>query len=722
MFFTMPTLIIAEKPSAAKDLAAVLGVTRKGEGFIETKEGVVTWGFGHLLENLAPEDYNEAWAAWSFKTLPIIPDEFKMQPKEDAAKQLRVILNLLKEAKEVVIATDADREGELIGREILTHAKYRGGIRRLWLTGLDPDSIRKAWAKLKPGESTAALATAAQARSIADWLVGMNMTRAMSLCFSTGKGDVVSIGRVQTPTVALVVRRDRAIKSFKSANYYELTANVIADGHTLKLRHAPGDAERYAVKGDADAIATAATGATGKLSVVTAAKRKGPKKLFDLGGLQKACNGLFGWSADKTLSVAQSLYETHKVTSYPRTDCCFLPEEQESDVPKIIEALREISAPAIAGFYKAGYDSAPEIRKSVFNTAKVTAHHAIIPLPVDVDVAGLPADDRKAYLLIAGRYLAALAPDMEYDETKVGLVVPVEGRSPVEFKATGRIVRVPGWTSIEGEDEDEDKKDEGAAKLPPVSDGDDAEVHSVAVDAKKTQPPKSYTEATLLADMESVAKFCEDPKLKAVLKESSGIGTPATRAAIIETVKKRGYLEVDGKRIVSTEKGQRIFDLLTAQFPAMIDPAETARWEDSLNAIAEGGDMQAFVSGIKGFVSEAVATLQKQDKPRGGGSGASGGPSSASAPRPEGQPTGITDPRTGSEFLDYGDYWESPKGVRCYKTISNRTMELADFIKIFGSKKRVEFEGFVSKTGKPFKAALEVVPDGKFHKVAFNFG
>lgn len=709
----MKKVYLTEKPSAGSDLAKVLGVESKGDGFYRLKDGgAVTWGFGHLLKNCEPEQYDPAWKSWSFDVLPFIPNPFRSEPKEGATKQLRVIASLIRDADEVVLATDWDREGELIGVEILEHLKWNGKTSRLCLTALDPASIRKSLDKLRDARETAPLARAAHARSMADWVVGLNMTRALSLCFSTGKGDVVTVGRVQTPTVALVVRRDLAIKNFKSSAYFELAAEVTSGAHKLSLRHAPGEDSRYVEKSAAQAVADAAKGGEFPLSVVHSAKKKGPKKLFDLGGLQKACNTAFGWSADKTLDVAQSLYEKHKVTSYPRTDCTFLPEEQEADVPRVLAVLASVAG--LDGFYRLGFDEKPVIRTSVFNTSKVTAHHAIVPLAVEVDSSVLSADEKKAYLMVAKRYLSALAPDMEYDETRISIEVPVPGRDTAEFTTTGRVVRVPGWTGIEGEDDDEEDKKDAPPKLPPVENGESSTVLSVDIAAKKTQPPKSYTEATLLADMESVAKFCDDPKLKAVLKDSSGIGTPATRASILKTIRDRDYVRAEGKKLISTDKARRIFKILSEQFPALIDPAETARWEDALNAIAEGESPDLFGKGIAEFTKGSVDKLRGQS-PK--GSGASAGGSSA---RREGSATGVTDSRTRAEILDYGDFWQSAKGVRCYKEVAKRKMTLEEFVQVLEGKSPV-FSGFKSVVGKDFSASLAVKKEGEYDKVVFVF-
>jgi DNA topoisomerase-3 len=596
-------LYLCEKPSQAGDIAAVLGNRQKRDGYYDTADGVVTWCFGHLLEQLAPEDYRPEWKSWNLDSLPICPDTWKVRPRRDAGAQLKTIQTLLKQTTELVIATDADREGEMIAREVLDHYGYRGSVSRLWLSALDAESVKRALAKLKQGRETEALYRAALARSRADWLVGLNLTRAATTALGNGAG-VLSVGRVQTPTLALVVRRDEAIENFKPRDYFELLADITtANGHRLALRHAPGEDDRIYDRAKAEALAAQAQGARRPLTVESERKRQAPPKLFSLLALQAAANKRWGWSADKTLNVAQALYETHKATTYPRSDCPYLPNEQEGDVPGILRHLA-----GVADLASAARIEAPQIRKSVFDSKKITAHHAIIPTTALAPWEAMNADEHALYLLVARHYLAALHPDHEYQHTAVAL-----DANGVRFKATGRVPLVPGWRAVFGEEppEDEAKKDEGEDEgraLPPVQNGEQATVEAARVDAKRTTPPARYTEGTLLKDMAAVAKYVDDPALKARLKETSGIGTEATRASIIELLKRRAFLETKGKSILSTATGRALVHRLPA---GLADPGETAVWEDRLEAITQNQEtVDGFLAGITAKVAAQVAELR----------------------------------------------------------------------------------------------------------------
>lgn len=601
-------LWICEKPSQAKDVAAVLGSARRGDGYWETAQGRVVWCFGHLLEQAQPDAYDAAHKTWSVAALPIVPETWQLVPIRKVAAQLKVVGTALRAASEVVIATDADREGEAIARELLERFRYRGPVKRLWLRALEASAVRAAIADMREGSSTEPLYWASQARSRADWLVGMNLTRA-----ATKIGEVLgaergvrSVGRVQTPTLALVVRRDRLIFGFESRAYYELAATVDAAGESVLLRHAPSatpEDKRIYERETAVALAAQAQDAQGPLGVATARKRQGPGKLYSLSGLQKACNRRYGWSADKTLRVAQSLYETHKLTTYPRTDCTFLADEHVATVPALLSAvgaLPELSA------HSAHAAAAPIIRKSIFNGAKVTAHHAIIPTGLK-PTATLDADARKAYALIAQRFVAALLPDHEYDETRITM-----DANGVPFGAVGRTPVVAGWRSVygAGTDEEQDEADT-STQLPGLADGTPSAVRHVEVEGKKTSPPDRYTEGTLIEDMCSVAKYATDPDVRARLKEQSGIGTEATRAAIIKTLRDRGFLEARGKWIESTPSGRGLIDFLPAD---LCDAALTAVWEDHLERIGSGevpmSARDEFVSGIEQYVATLLAQLK----------------------------------------------------------------------------------------------------------------
>lgn len=687
---------LAEKPSQGKDIAEVLGSRRRGDGFIETVDGVVTWAIGHLLELAPPEEYDKSLGRWNWESLPIIPPAFRWIPKEKTKPQLKVIRELLKKASAVVVATDADREGEMIAREVLDYCKFKGSISRLWLSALDPESIKAALQRLKNGSETEPLYHAARARSQADWLVGMNLTRGLTVRMrQSWERQVISIGRVQTPTLGLVVRRDREIANFVSRDYFEIAADVAAgNGTRVKLRYAPRDEDRMFERSKADSIAAAATGTRGPLKVEVENKRQGPPKLFSLAGLQIKANKAFGWGADETLRIAQALYEKHKLTTYPRTDSEFLPEEQIGDVAVITAHLLKLNVFKDLAFAE------PVFRKTVFNTAKVSAHHAIIPTRVPANLSSLSAEERDAYLLIARSYLAALMPDYQWEQTRITLKA-----GGVVFAATGNVPLVPGWKAVFGAAAAEEQEE--SAVLPKIPDGTPALVEKTAVEGKKTEPPAYYTEGTLIADMKSVAKFVADPARRARLKETSGIGTEATRAGILETLKGREYLTAKGKKVVSTEKGQGLIELLEKHLPALTDPGETAVWEDGFEEIiARRGDGEKFVAAVGKRVGEYLDVLGGKLPATANGNGNGTRTTSATNRDFRGKP-----------ILDGGDRWVFRAVAGTFrKVISKRPMSIDDYISIFEapSDRLPFFEGFVSGSGRAFEANLQYNADRLF--------
>ncbi len=623
----MSTVWLFEKPSQANDVATAVGIIGKRNGCIETKLGIFTWGFGHLLEQLQPDDYDAAHKAWRLDTLPIVPERWRVRPASARAGQLKIVCELIKAASEVVIATDADREGECIGREILDHAKYRGPTKRLWLSALDPVSVRRAVGALRDGKSTAPLYWAAQARSRADWLVGMNLTRAATLIAQAGGAQGVrSVGRVQTPTLALVVRRDAEIAAFVPRDYFEIEADVNASGQSLVMKYAPGGENRLFERATAEEIAQRVIGAEGPLQVQTERKRQSPPKLMSLKDLQKACSKKFGFGADKTLEVAQSLYETHKILSYPRSDCSYMPNEQEADVGPILTHLAQLD---VLGGPAQKAAAQPVVRKSVFDSSKTTAHHAIVPTLVPARLDALSPDERRVYLLVAQHYIASLSPDYVYDETKAAL-----DANGIPLTAVGRTPITAGWKSVFGnqkDDEDDDK-----ASLPSIPNGTRSQVMTARVEGKRTEPPKQYTEGTLIDDMNSIAKFCTDPRVKARLKETSGIGTSATQGNIIKTLRDRSFIAPVGKNtIVSTPAGRALIGFLPDE---LCDPALTALWEDRLSELAEGKLPEAareeFVDRVLQQVNRLLGEMRTAPAPDMSGEAGSNGRSARSTRSP----------------------------------------------------------------------------------------
>jgi DNA topoisomerase-3 len=577
---------LCEKKDQADKLAPLLGKPRPARGYIDTADGRVTWAIGHLLQQAQPEQYDTAWGQWQFDVLPMLPQRWQLLPDPNKQQQLDAVLACLKAASEVVIATDCGQEGEAIARELLDYAGYRGAVRRLWYSALDEGSLRKALAGLREDAASRPLYWAAQARARADWLIGMNLSRAYTLrARASGAKEVRSVGRVQTPTLALVVRRDREIESFVPRTYYSLEAEATtATGERVTLRYAPPEASRLWERPAAEALAQQLAGATGPLQVEQAEKTQAPPKLLNLTRLSTVLGRKYGWKSDYTLEIAQRLYEK-ELTTYPRTACTLLPNEQEGDVPAVLDALTTV--PALARHVAALVIHPPLLRKSVFNTAKMAEanheHHAIIPTAASPQGVDMSDDERAAYLIIAQHYLAALMPDYRYAETRLSLEA-----AGVTLSAVGRVPLDQGWRHVFGAadpDAEDGPSEDVAGELPAIAAGTRMTLGQPAIKAHKTTPPKRYTDAELLADMESVAKYATDPAIKARLKETSGIGTPATRAAIIKTLRERGYIADQGKHIVSTPLGRELVDTLPAP---LTDPATTAVWEERLDELRQG--------------------------------------------------------------------------------------------------------------------------------------
>ena len=573
-------LFIAEKPSLGRAIAAELGVTQNNPTFQICGSDTVTWCFGHILEQYDPQDYDDNLRIWRRRDLPIIPKEWKLRPKESALSQLQVINHLLSEAEMVVHAGDPDREGQLLVDEVLEHFHYTGPVQRIWLASLDSLSVQKALATLKDNRDYADLRDAARARSQADWLIGMNASRAMTIFGrETGHNDgVLSLGRVQTPTLALVVQRDREIKAFVSVDYLILQASLQNDAGSFSATFKPSDTQtgldsegRLVDASIAQGIVDSVRGQTGIITSVTREKKKKPVPLpHCLSSLQKAASSKFGMTAQQVLDTAQSLYEK-KLTTYPRTDCRYLPEEQFGDAARLITALSGVSGLEAV---TAKADSA--LRGPVWDTKKITAHHAIIP--TGEEPRSLTAQETNLYLMIAVQYFLQFYPPMSYEAQKI--VVSINDTT---WEARGRLILEPGWTGVAAEEDEDAKKKEPEQSLPPVS--SDTPVTCTDVDAlkKKTTPPSKFSEGSLIEAMANIHRFVSDASAKATLKENEGLGTEATRASIIETLKGRKYIEPSGKSLVSTPLGQSLIDMTP---DVLKDPVMTAQWEQRLEQIA----------------------------------------------------------------------------------------------------------------------------------------
>jgi len=576
-------LFIAEKPSLGKAIAQYLPVQGRQQGNTHIVAGsdVVTWCFGHMYEMAQPEDYDAEFKRWDATHLPIIPPTWRLVPKADAKAQIKAIKELLAKADVVVNAGDPDREGQLLVDELLEQLGNKKPVQRIWLAALDESSVRKALAEMKDNREFARLKASAEARGRGDWLVGMNLTRAYTLAGRRGGYDgVLSIGRVQTPTLAVVVNRDLAIENFVPKDFFTVTADIEAAGGDFTARWKPADsipvdeAGRVLDEGIAQQVAKKVTGRPGQVVKFDAADKKTAAPLpYSLSALQGAANKKHGLSAQETLDIAQELYEA-KLTTYPRTDCPYLPESQLAEASRVLAGLPE----AFAGLVG---QADPSRKSAAWNDKKITAHHAIIPTGQTAELTGKKA---AVYDLIVRAYLAQFFPDFTYRQTTISL--QIEGE---EFTASGRVPLKPGWKVVFGatEDDGDTKEGDGDEKqtLPTLRDGEAVTCAAASVDAKKTTPPPRFTEGTLIQAMTSIHQLVEDPELKKRLKETAGIGTEATRAGIIETLKKRDFLAEKGKQIISTAAGRKLILALPEQVKS---PGLTGLFEQVLEGIVDG--------------------------------------------------------------------------------------------------------------------------------------
>ena len=602
-------LYLCEKPSQAKDIAAVLGATRRGDGCWLGANVTVTWCIGHLLETAPPDAYDARYKRWVLADLPIVPVQWKMTVKPKTASQYKAVKRLLGEAKELVIATDADREGEMIARELVEHCRCRGPIQRLWLSALDEASIRKALAALKPGAETFNLYHSALGRSRADWLIGMNMSRLFTLLGrQSGYQGVLPVGRVQTPTLRLVVDRDRSIADFVPVAYWAIDVQLSHAGTAFIAQwradpDACGDQERCLNQALAREAAQAMTNAATArvVKVRTERLREAAPLPFDLGTLQEVCSKKLGLGAQETLDIAQSLYETYKLITYPRSDCGFLPLSQHSEAPAILAAL----AQADPGLAPLRDHLQPQRKSRAWNDAKVSAHHGIIPTAAAKNLDKLVGKQRAVYTLIRARYLAQFLPNHEYDRTQADFDCAGQ-----DLRAVGKQIIEPGWKRALPEALAPARGREAPAPqtLPALAEGQDCAVDEVKPKDLWTQPPKPFTEGDLIKAMKNVAKLVEDPLLKQKLKDTTGIGTEATRASIIQGLLDRGYLVKNGKALSATPAA---FSLIDAVPRAIADPGTTAIWEQALDMVQSGEmSLEEFVTRQAAWMSKHVARCQ----------------------------------------------------------------------------------------------------------------
>ncbi|MBU5789732.1 DNA topoisomerase III [Pseudomonas aeruginosa] len=599
-------LFLCEKPSQGKDIGRILGATQRGEGYLNGSGVTITWCIGHLVEAAAPEVYDAALKRWSLEQLPIIPQQWRVEVKPKTATQFKVVKALLAKATHLVIATDADREGELIAREIIDLCGYRGPIERLWLSALNDASIRTALGKLRPSSDTLPMYYSALARSRADWLVGMNLSRLFTLLGrQAGYDGVLSVGRVQTPTLKLVVDRDREIAAFKSVPFWAIDVSLSAEGQAFAAQWvAPDDCTDDAGRCLQQPVAQQAAqqiraaGSAQVVSVGTERVREGPPLLFDLSTLQEVCSRQVGLDVQETLQIAQALYETHKATTYPRSDSGYLPESMFAEVPIVLDSLlnTDPSLRPIMGQLDRSQ------RSRAWNDGKVTAHHGIIPTLEPANLSALSEKELAVYRLIRAHYLAQFLPHHEFDRT-----VAEFSCGQQTLVATGKQVVVKGWRLVLAEPQaDEDGDDTARSQvLPPLREGLACQVAEVEIKALKTMPAKPYTQGELVKSMKGIARFVTDPRLKQKLKDTTGIGTEATRANIISVLIARGYIVKKGRSIRASDAAFTLIDAVPA---AIADPGTTAVWEQALDMIEAGQlTLDVFLSKQAAWISQLIA-------------------------------------------------------------------------------------------------------------------
>ncbi|EPK9704200.1 TPA: DNA topoisomerase III [Pseudomonas aeruginosa] len=599
-------LFLCEKPSQGKDIGRILGATQRGEGCLNGSGVTVTWCIGHLVEAAAPEAYDEQLKRWSIEQLPIIPQHWRVEVKPKTATQFKVVKALLAKATQLVIATDADREGELIAREIIDLCGYRGPIERLWLSALNDASIRAALGKLRPSAETLPMYHSALARSRADWLVGMNLSRLFTvLGRQAGYDGVLSVGRVQTPTLKLVVDRDREIAAFVSVPYWAIILSLSAGGQAFNAQWVPPDActdhaDRCLQQPVAQQAAQEirAAGSAQVVSVEIERVREGPPLPFDLGTLQEVCSKQLGLDVQETLEIAQALYETHKATTYPRSDSGYLPESMFAEVPTVLDSLLKTD-PSLSPIM----DQLDRSQRSrAWNDGKVTAHHGIIPTLEPANLSAMSEKELAVYRLIRAHYLAQFLPHHEFDRTVANLACGQQ-----KLAATGKQVVVKGWRLVLTEPQADEDGDAAARSqvLPALREGLACQVADVDLKALKTLPPRPYTQGELVKSMKGVAKLVTDPRLKQKLRDTVGIGTEATRANIISGLIARGYIVKKGRAIRASDAAFTLIDAVPA---AIADPGTTAVWEQALDMIEAGQlTLDVFIGKQAAWISQLIA-------------------------------------------------------------------------------------------------------------------
>lgn len=707
------SLIIAEKPSVASDLARALGGFKKQDDHYENEQYLISSAVGHLVELCLPTELDVKRGKWSFANLPIIPDEFELKPierktsKQSPEQRLKMLLRLArqKDVSDLINACDAGREGELIFKNIIKYGKINKPVRRLWLQSMTRESIREGFENLRRDEEMVPLAQAAVCRSESDWLVGINGTRAMTAFNNkTGGFQLTPVGRVQTPTLAILAEREEKIHIFKARPYFEIFADFEVKSGTYRGRWFREDfakngdedarAERIWGRATADEIRNRCLGKTGIATEERKPATQAPPLLYDLTSLQREANGRYHLSAKRTLQIAQALYEKHKVLTYPRTDSRYLPEDNLGQVRKVMSSFQDATLARHAE--KALRNDWVKPTKRVFNNAKVSDHHAIIP--TGAPTTHLDEFERKIFDMVARRTIAIFYPAAQSEVTT--RITRVEGEL---FRTDGKIIIDPGWLAVYGKE----SAGEDEQAIVPISPNESAKVLDLEIKENETKPPARFNEGTLLSAMEGAGKLVEDEELRDAMREK-GLGTPATRAAIIEGLIFQGYIIRQGRELIATAKGLALITLLRGiGVSELCSPEMTGEWEYKLKRMAKGGmERNEFMKEIKEFTREIVRKAKNFE-----GDTVSGNFEVLNVRCPK---CGV-----GPFDEDYRTFKCRSCGLIVWKTMAGRLFETAEMEILLRDGRIGPLDGFRSKMGRPFSAAVKLSDD---FKQAFDFG
>jgi len=708
-------VIIAEKPSVARDIAKVLKLETKKEGHILGPDYCVTWAFGHLIQLINPDDYDAKYKNWDLQSLPIIPTEFKKAINKDdgARRQFETIKTLIcaDNTTEIICATDAGREGELIFRYIYEEAQCDKPIKRLWISSQTDAAIKHGFNNLEDGKKYEPLYDSARSRSEADWMIGMNATRAYTIHASNGTG-VMSIGRVQTPVLKMIVDRFKANVSFKPETFYELWATFKHPNGEFEGKWFKDKEDRFYDKSVAETVLEAVQkiGAASIASMTQKQKKENPPLLYDLTEMQRDANKRFKYSADQTLKIMQSLYETHKVVTYPRTSSRYLSKDMEPDLPGLIKNAMALEP--YAPFAAQILESKLTITKRIVDDKKVTDHHAIIPTDKKANLAVLSLEERRLYDMVLRRFLAAFMPLCLKDHTEIISKVGSE-----TFKTSGTIITQEGWRAIYMADQPQAqtpdkpadkkvKKEDDELMLPKVSKGDDLGLAEARLNEGKTKAPALYNEASLLGAMETAGKNIEDEDLREAMKDC-GLGTPATRASIVERLIQVKYINREKNKLIPTDKGIYIVSIIKDK--ELMSPELTGTWERKLNEMAQGRYLRKdYMEEIQEFTEQIIDNVKEEAQKEG------------------------TDQRELGSCMkcEKGSVVATPKAYGCdtwkesncdfviWKNVAGQELKPKHVKQLLEKKETEMIKGFKSKEGKTFDAKLKLEDD---FRVSFVF-